>query len=546
MPTWLRRDDGSPTGGLHAAAWRQFLICCFLAIFGVRAFFVERFGASVAQVDEWEATGKEVLSAWDHGTFSTAALFQAHNGDHRIVATRLWEIFWYRVNGAWDPKLVMVANALVYALAATMLTHLLVHGLPRRRFPAGAAFAALFAFPFGYQNLLWGFQSQFDFFLLAVAGGWLALGCGRPVLALVVAAFAPFTLGAGPVLAASYLAHAAAARLNRAWSTAQTIGFSVCAVAIAAAGASLRGSLAAPLGTLHDQAYTLLKLLAWPYSNLVLLVSELPASLRLIPAKLVNFPSAEHSALNGMAEIFREHPPVLVAVLAALAVVMVLPLGILLWRVLRERRMPECAWGPVCLGLFAALMQVASAIARSNELLVQTRYIDLVLLTGFASGAALVVIALRSKTHRRLAFVWGILVAPGYLATMGATLIQLRNSHLEQWVPAVRAYFPSHDRALLPQNTNRQLPILEQDPSAFAALLDDPAMVLPLSIVDPARDPRPVARFAFAIGRWGLAIAVAALLAGVAIVRRSRRPRNVPSASAGGSGDPALRQSAPL
>ena len=74
--------------------WFRFLACCFAAIFGFRAFLIEKYGASIARVDEWEATGKEVIAAWRNGTFSWAALFEAHNGDHRIVATRLWEIFW--------------------------------------------------------------------------------------------------------------------------------------------------------------------------------------------------------------------------------------------------------------------------------------------------------------------------------------------------------------------------------------------------------------------------------------------------------------------
>jgi hypothetical protein len=495
----------------------------------VRAFFVERYAASVASVDEWEATGKQVLSAWDHGTFSTTALFQAHNGDHRIAATRLWEIFWYTVNGAWDPKLVMIAKALVFALAATLFTHLLVGALPRRRFLAGGLFAALFAFPFGYQNLVWAFQSQFDFFLLTVAGGWVMLLSGRPVLALVIAALSPFTLGAGPVLAVSYVAHAVTKRLNGAWSTARSVVFSAVALAIAGVGASLRGELAAPLGGAADQAFTLLKSLSWPYSNLVLLVSQLPESMRLIPARIVNLPSAEHSVLLAVARQFQEQPALLVAALGVFAAVMLAPWLTLLVRVVRARRVPGAALGPLCLGVFACGMQAASAIARSNEPLVPTRYIDLVVLTGFASGASLLVLAIERRRWRRLAWIWVGLVVPGYLATMGASLMQLRKGSMQQWVVTVRAYFPSHDRTLLPENTRWQLPILERDPSAFAALLDDPEMVLPLSIVDPARDPRPVARVAFLIGHWGLVLAFVAILFALRVTLDARQNLNAAS-----------------
>ena len=160
---------------------------------------IERFGASIASVDEWEATGKEILQAWREGTLSLAMLFEAHNGDHRIVATRLWEIFWYVVNGTWDPLLIMIVKSAIYSTAATLFIHLLTHALPRWRIAAATLLAGLFAFPFNYQNMLWAFQSQFDFFLLAVALGWLALQSNRPVAALVVAFLSLFTLGAGPI-----------------------------------------------------------------------------------------------------------------------------------------------------------------------------------------------------------------------------------------------------------------------------------------------------------------------------------------------------------
>lgn len=512
----------------RAIAWRWFLLCCFAAIFGVRVYFVERYGGSVARVDEWEATGKEVLAAWEQGTFSLEALFQAHNGDHRIVATRLWEIFWYEVNGAWDPKLIMIVKSLIYALAGTLFTNVLVNGLPRRRFIAAGVLAALFAFPFGYQNLLWAFQSQFDFFLLAAALGWTALLWGRPVLALVIALLAPFTLGAGAIIAASYLLHACIKRLNGEWSWRGTVCFAAVAVAIAAFGVSLRADHAAPLGDPGEQAFTALKLFAWPASNLILLVSQLPESLRLIPAAVVNFPSADASVLLAVARLFQEQEWVLVLVIGALAMVMVFPIGVLATAVIKERRVPPCAWGPLCIGGFACLLQLASAIARSDEVLVQTRYIDTVALTGLSSAGAAIVLLERSRKFRRSVAIWALIVAPGYVATMGASVKQMGNGNIQNWIIAVRAYFPSHDRSVFPENTNWQLPILEKDPTAFANLLDDPHVIaiLPRSIVDPANDPQPLARMMYAIARWGLAIMGVAAMAGVWIARRYRRVAN--------------------
>src|SRR3954471_10656036 len=155
-----------------ASAWPIFLSCCFLVIVGIRWFLVERFGASIGWGDDIDGTVDKILVPFHRGTLHWSALFAPHNGDHVITATRLWEIFWYVVNGEWDPKLVMIAKVPIYAAAMTIVIHLLTRGLAAGRFAAAASLTALFAFPFNYHNLLWAFQSQFDFFLLTAASGW--------------------------------------------------------------------------------------------------------------------------------------------------------------------------------------------------------------------------------------------------------------------------------------------------------------------------------------------------------------------------------------
>lgn len=496
-----------------------------MAIFGVRAFCVERFAASIAMVDEWEATGQQVLAAWHNGTFSWAALFQAHNGDHRIVATRLWEILWFELNGGWDPKLVMVLKCLVFAAAGTLFTHLLSSRLPRHRYAFAAMFAALFGFPFGYQNLLWAFQSQFDFFLLAAALGWWALLSGRTVLALVIAALSPFTLGAGPIIAASYLGYGVLAWWNGRWRTRHVAIFGMIAVGVTLVGVSLRSPEASPLGAPTAQAYTLLKLLAWPHSNLLLLLSQWPDSARLIPPAFVAIPSHDHSLVISVATLLQTHPVILVSLIAILAAVMILPLPIALWAFVTRPALRTRLFGALCLGAFALLLQIASAIARSTEVMVQTRYIDVVELTGFAAAGAAVVLALENARWRRWMMVWAMIVLPGYVATMGASLIQLSRSHESEWLAAVQPYFPSHNRALMPANDHWQLPILDRDPTAFENLLDDPAVIaiLPQSLTDPNAKPRPLAAAVFWIGRCGLIIALFAGGAAWLIVRRAER-----------------------
>jgi hypothetical protein len=491
---------------------------------------IQRFGASIPCVDEWQATGQEILQPWTNGTLSLAALFEAHNGDHRIVATRLWEIFWYVINGAWDPQLVMIAKAAIYSAAATIFIHLLAGALPRRRFLAGTILAGLFAFPFSYQNLLWAFQSQFDFFLLAVALGWLVLRGDRPVVALLIAGASFFTLGAGPILAAGYVPYFLAAWIDRRWSPRKATGFAVAAVALVAVGVSLRGAHAAPLAGPSDQARALTALLAWPHSTLVSMVDRLPESERLIPRSVLEFPRAEHSWLHEIARWLHAHPAAVPMLNAAFALVLIAPTIAIAGLVVTRRIRGAEVWGPLGLAGFAFLMLIATAIARAQEKGVPVRYLDVVALSGFAALACAFALRARGPRWRPLVVLWTIVSVPACLATMVGTMATVRQRRPQAWVEAVRQYFPSHNHAIfhrmVAENPNWPLPFISRDIDHLMAMLDDPSFeaIVPKSITAPEQPARPVARAAYQIGRFGLWIVLAALGGGTWIVFRSRRP----------------------
>lgn len=509
--------------------WWRFLLCCYVAIAFVRMSIIQHYGASVPFMDEWVATGPHVLANWAQGTFTTGMLFDAHLGDHRIVATRLWDILWFEINGAWDPKLVMQAKTLIYAAAATLFVHLLSRGLDRSRYLAAALFAVLFAIPFGYQNLLWAFQSQFDFFMLAVAGGWLALLSGRHVLALVIAALAPFTLGAGPLLAASFLVFAVLAFKSRGWPVRRCLWFAGTAVLIVIGGVLLRTAEGAPPHTFDEKLFALVNYLGWPYSNLVLLVHRLPETIHFFPTAALNFPSAENSWLVQAGALMRDHRAVAIGIAALLSCLMLMPIAALVLRARMLGRIPPSAWGPLALAAFALLLQGAMGLVRSGELTVPARYLDVVALTGIAAmGAAFSVMA-QERRLRRVMLLWFALLAPGYLITTYASFKQMKKANWPQMLAGVQAYFPGHDRSVLPLNTNWQLPyFLEADPNEFANILDNPGVeaILPSSVTQPAAGPRPVARAAEAIARRGWMVSLLAAIAGAFVAIRAGRQRS--------------------
>ena len=205
MPVSTRSERYSVAEPEPSRAWFWFLLCCFAVICGFRFFLIQRFGAPVAWGDDLDGIGHRILAPLHQGTFTWPLLFQAHNGDHVITVTRLWEMLWFTLNGDWDPQLGTIVKVPIFAAAMTIFVHLFTRRLERWRFAAAAVLTALIAFPFNYHNLLWSFQSQWDFFFLTAALGWLALLDGRPALALACAAVALFTLGAAPVLAVSFV-----------------------------------------------------------------------------------------------------------------------------------------------------------------------------------------------------------------------------------------------------------------------------------------------------------------------------------------------------
>ena len=497
------------------SAWAKFLLLTFLFIFAGRAWMIERYAASTALVDEWDATGGELLARWHDGTLTLPALFEAHNGDHRIVATRLLEILCYSINGSWEPQWVMTVKAAIYAAAATLFIQLLAGGLATRRYLAAGVLGVLFAFPFNYQNLIWAFQSQFDFFLLAVAIGWLALLRGKYGGALVSAFLALFTLGAGPVLAASYVPWLAW-RWYRDRPARRTRAIHLgLALAIVAIGLVLRSGAPPDEDTPRQRVATLASALAWPYGNLLAQATS-DRTVRLVPAVIRNFPSAQESWLRGATTAIARHPSLLVALNGMLAAVILLPSAVLARWTVRHRSLPRAAIGPLVLTAFALLMSLATALARPNQTPIAVRYLDLVSLMGFSAIAAGFVLSQLQPPARRWLVFWAGAMLAGYVPIMGGTLAKLNQRMPAHWLANLQAYFPAHDHGLLADNHESRWPILESDSvSRFMALLDEPRMaaVLPRSLTAPEAPlawPAALARTVRRAG--GMIAALAALL----------------------------------
>jgi hypothetical protein len=189
------------------------LVICFSAI--VLAFklaLIARYGNATPFWDQWEAEADLLYRPWLEGSLRLQDLVAPHN-EHRILTTRLLALALLELEGrVWNPILQMQVNAVLHALALSVLLIFLAKPLPFGYRVALFTFgAALFCIPYGWENTLAGFQSQFYFLLLfsflflwamsAYPTGspswWLGVGCG--VLAYLSLASGATALLAGAV-----------------------------------------------------------------------------------------------------------------------------------------------------------------------------------------------------------------------------------------------------------------------------------------------------------------------------------------------------------
>jgi hypothetical protein len=181
-------------------------LCVAAAVFFVRTWFVLFVGSDVPFWDQWEAEALAIYKPYLEGTLQFSDLFQPHN-EHRIVFTHLLNLALLKLNAQWDPLLQMLAGAAIHSCTAGLVTWYL-RGLAHSRVERCALLFAIIAvscLPFGWQNTLWGFQSQVYFSILfsLAAMGLIGLGALRVrnwVLGIVCAGLAFLSMGSSAAI----------------------------------------------------------------------------------------------------------------------------------------------------------------------------------------------------------------------------------------------------------------------------------------------------------------------------------------------------------
>ena len=143
-----------------------YLITYSLIIFGLKLRLIDGFGNATPFWDQWDAEAADLYIPYLEGTYHWIDLFSPHN-EHRILTTRLLSLFLLIVNDLWNPLLQMTVNAILHIVGIVLCNVFLSRVIGYRYLPVMLAFSlVLFGIPYGWENTLVGFQSQFYFVIL--------------------------------------------------------------------------------------------------------------------------------------------------------------------------------------------------------------------------------------------------------------------------------------------------------------------------------------------------------------------------------------------
>ncbi|MBI3584163.1 MAG: hypothetical protein HY096_09500 [Nitrospinae bacterium] len=136
-----------------------FLIFIIIAI--IHFYYIVTNVVDVPHMDEWNFFFAKYLST----DFSIRWLFSLHN-EHRIVLTKLYTILLFHLN-RWDISIQIILNFLFFLCLIISLVYVLRKTI---QIPLNILWIMCIPLlsPIVYENHLWGFQSQFHFFLFAL------------------------------------------------------------------------------------------------------------------------------------------------------------------------------------------------------------------------------------------------------------------------------------------------------------------------------------------------------------------------------------------
>jgi hypothetical protein len=192
---WLTLKGPSKTG-----LW---LTGVFITVFGARLLCLKFMAVSFTTWDPWDHEAWNLYLPYLDGGLSWNVMFSPCN-EHRIFFSRILSLGQFLINGQWDNRFECLFTSALYAALASGLWMMLHRILRGRALTATLLVLAATALPFSWENIIWGLQSQFYFFMgFSLLSLWFLL-VPRPFSAqwwfgAFCALCALFTTGSGVV-----------------------------------------------------------------------------------------------------------------------------------------------------------------------------------------------------------------------------------------------------------------------------------------------------------------------------------------------------------
>ncbi len=427
----------------HSAAGNGATLFAFfgLVVF-LRLWLVREWGSPIPYLDQWDAEALRLYLPWLDGSLSWTQVLRAHN-EHRIVLTRLADLLLFAGLGRWDTWGQLVLNALLNAGTATLLLATFHKTLaPAARGVFTLALIGFFTTPSGWQNALWGFQSQCYF----VTG----LSCLAVVGLLETTPFHRlWWVGWGAALAALF-----------SLSSGVFAGLSVAATT----------GLVAVCVRSTRRHWAVFALLILPVALGLLLRVEEPGHRALQAQSVSQFFAV---FLRCLAWPGIEHP--------LLALAMYAPIGWLVINLWRSRRQPTpaeaCALGLALLGVCNAGAIAFSRGAGLIDHLPLSRYHDALLPGVVANLHVVIMFWARVRAARLAAIGWcGLLMLGGAVLAAGSLTTNLPFKRLQNQLFQVQidGYLATRSQAVFAQGSSWLRP--HPDTALVATVLDSPAL----------------------------------------------------------------------
>jgi len=154
---------GSRLANLHRWRWQLAGMALVLLVASGRLAVIAHYGSDLPYMDQWAAETNAFLIPAGEKKFNPLYFFLPTN-EHRVFFTHLVNGTLALASGQWDARQQTVVNAFLYGALLAWLWRELARGLPV--FGAVVLFcvvAVAGGLPIVFENIVWGFQSQFFF-----------------------------------------------------------------------------------------------------------------------------------------------------------------------------------------------------------------------------------------------------------------------------------------------------------------------------------------------------------------------------------------------